>query len=64
MTFNFKRASQFVDYTIQKSEDLVSWSDMITVGESHGSIGDDIEVDVPAQEMASGKLFLRLKIED
>jgi hypothetical protein len=65
-TFNFKfhRAEADVTYIIQKSTNLLDWTDYMTVSDSQGAVGSDATVSIPNSEMINGKLFLRLKVEN
>jgi hypothetical protein len=63
MDFVFKRAQSAVTYNVEKSTNLVDWSNYVTVTDLHGTVGNTATVTVPLSEMISGKLFLRLKVE-
>jgi hypothetical protein len=61
---SFTRASASITYTIQKSNDLVNWSDYLVVTNTQGTVGNTATISVPSTEMINGKLFLRLKVND
>jgi hypothetical protein len=62
--FKFRRSEGSVTYIIQKSANLLDWTDYMTVTNAHGAIGSDATVSIPNAEMINGKLFLRLKVEN
>ena len=62
--FRFPRSERSVTYIVQRSSDLLNWSDYRTVTDSHGEVGTEATVEVPDSQMESGKLFLRLRVQN
>jgi hypothetical protein len=60
--FTFYRGDASVTYTVEKSNDLITWSPHVIVNDTNGAVGSNCTVLVSTTEMANGKLFLRLKV--
>ena len=64
MDFKFHRGQASVTYVIEKSTNLSTWTEHLTItDDTYGSVGSDCVVPVSLSEMQNEKLFIRLKVE-
>jgi hypothetical protein len=57
--FSFRRHQLTANYVIQKSTNLIEWSDHITVGNSDGWVGDALTISMPT---SGDNVFFKLKV--
>lgn len=62
--FQFFRGHASLDYIVESSTDLNHWESFTTVDDSHGAVGSSAVVPVPDHHEESGRLFLRLRVQE
>jgi len=58
LTFKFLRARSDINYIVEQSSDLKTWTDIST---NAGTVGQEVEISVPFN---GGSKFLRLKVSE
>ena len=60
LDFTFRRNQSTVNYTIQKSANLIDWSDYVVIDDSHGLVGDTCSVPI---SLSDKKQFFKLEVK-